>query len=341
MKTVYKVEETKALNRIYHKTCFKCGCGPDSKQDGNACKKSLKLNDYVDHSGEPYCTPCYGKLFKPKGYGFSNTLETFTSYGDGDKAPVQSFAPSSSTTTEGVTKAIEKVSVTPKLNVFKEAEKSTAATAPDISKPKGWVPDTPKCTICAKSVYKNEEIRGLGRLWHKSCFTCGATNTSDKIDGCKKSLKLNDYVDHSNIPYCNTCYGRLFKPKGFGVGTGLSTAAAYEKKADADEAPKEEKPYVPTYVSSGGSNAFATKLKKTDLLPTPAAKVAETPSAVPAPSSASAVSSPVDDVETVFAAASPQGSARVTGIVRKSISTLHSEHTYVGNNDEVQEDEWK
>lgn len=31
----------------------------------------------------------------------------------------------------------------------------------------------PKCTVCAKTVYKMEEVSAVGRLWHNSCFTCG------------------------------------------------------------------------------------------------------------------------------------------------------------------------
>eukprot|EP01039_Chlorochromonas_danica_P008660 gene8660-9541_t len=69
-KTVYKMEEIVALGEHWHDKCFTCG---GKNKDG--CGKILKRDGYVDHGGMPYCTPCYNKLFRPKGY-FGNTLNT-------------------------------------------------------------------------------------------------------------------------------------------------------------------------------------------------------------------------------------------------------------------------
>jgi hypothetical protein len=66
-KSVFKVEELKALDRVYHKSCFRC-----SGKAKNGCEKVLSLTDYVDRKGddgtkEPYCRSCYNKLYAPKG----------------------------------------------------------------------------------------------------------------------------------------------------------------------------------------------------------------------------------------------------------------------------------
>jgi hypothetical protein len=45
-----------------------------SKKDG--CGRVLTRDKYLDHDNEPYCSACYSKLFRPKGFGFGNTLST-------------------------------------------------------------------------------------------------------------------------------------------------------------------------------------------------------------------------------------------------------------------------
>jgi hypothetical protein len=78
-----------------------------------------------------------------------------------------------------------------------------------------------KCPICAKSVYKMEEILALSRTWHKTCFCCGAGSADS--NGCGRTLTRDGYSDHDNVPYCNACYGRLYRPKGVGYGNSLNT----------------------------------------------------------------------------------------------------------------------
>ena len=58
-KTVYHVEETKALGKIWHAVCLKC----------TACNKRLETGSLNEHEGQPYCKGCYTKNFGPKGYG--------------------------------------------------------------------------------------------------------------------------------------------------------------------------------------------------------------------------------------------------------------------------------
>jgi len=57
-KNVYEIEKVLAINKTYHKNCFKCGINND---DG--CGRIVPPHNYLDHAGTPYCVPCYTKLF--------------------------------------------------------------------------------------------------------------------------------------------------------------------------------------------------------------------------------------------------------------------------------------
>jgi len=56
-KTVYQMEELKADDTIYHKSCFRC----------KHCNNVLKLGNYASMGGELYCKPHFKQLFKSKG----------------------------------------------------------------------------------------------------------------------------------------------------------------------------------------------------------------------------------------------------------------------------------
>ena len=61
-KTVYHVEETKALNKIWPTNCTNClKC--------TSCNKRLETGSLNEHANQPYCKNCYSKNFGPKGYG--------------------------------------------------------------------------------------------------------------------------------------------------------------------------------------------------------------------------------------------------------------------------------
>lgn len=68
-----------------------------------------------------------------------------------------------------------------------------------------------------------EEIVACGETWHKTCFKCGGYGTIAKEAGCGRVLTKDGYSDHAKQPYCNACYGRLFRPKGVGYGGTLNT----------------------------------------------------------------------------------------------------------------------
>lgn len=67
-KPVYFNEQVNALNKKWHKHCFKC----------QQCGRVLSLGQQLDHKGTgPYCKMCYNSLFAPKGYGYGRAASTF------------------------------------------------------------------------------------------------------------------------------------------------------------------------------------------------------------------------------------------------------------------------
>lgn len=215
-KSVYKAEELVAVGKTWHTTCFICG---GSSEDG--CKRVMKRDGYVDHNNEPFCNACYAKLFKPKGYNTATNSNT-----------------------EAATAPARERSVSP--TPLKETGKSLSNKNVLAAK----ISTAPKCYQCSKSVYKAEELVAIGKSWHISCFTCGGKNS----DGCKRVLKRDGYLDHDNEPYCNSCYSKLFRPKGFNMASSINTDIPVET------------PSV-THVKAGFSDNFETLVAKRELSP--------------------------------------------------------------------------
>ena len=59
-KTVYHVEEVRALDKIWHIVCLRC----------TDCDKRLETGKLCEHDNKPYCKPCHTKNFGMEGYGF-------------------------------------------------------------------------------------------------------------------------------------------------------------------------------------------------------------------------------------------------------------------------------
>ena len=53
------------------------------------------------------------------------------------------------------------------------------------------------CPRCEKNVYFAEEVKGLGNVYHKLCFSCSA---------CRKLLDSGSITEHDNKMFCNSCY---------------------------------------------------------------------------------------------------------------------------------------
>jgi len=66
---------------------------------------------------------------------------------------------------------------------------------------------TPVCPRCGKNVYFAEQMKAVGKTWHKGCLRCASCNTL--LD----SKRLND---KDGEPLCGRCYNKLHGPQGSG-----------------------------------------------------------------------------------------------------------------------------
>jgi len=71
-KTVYAMEAISALNKTFHKTCFRC----------KHCDNVISLKSFSAIEGEPYCKPHYLALFKSRGTysGITGVASTSSGY---------------------------------------------------------------------------------------------------------------------------------------------------------------------------------------------------------------------------------------------------------------------
>ncbi|XP_037899062.1 uncharacterized protein LOC119643708 isoform X2 [Glossina fuscipes] len=60
------------------------------------------------------------------------------------------------------------------------------------------------CRYCSKPVYKMEEIKAEGQIYHKACFRCNK---------CSKQLKVDNYQSHEGVLYCLVHFKLIFAPK--------------------------------------------------------------------------------------------------------------------------------
>ena len=121
----------------------------------------LKRDGYVDHENQPFCKACHGKLFGPKGYGYgSAALNSYPTAPPAAAAAASASAAVAAPAPEPVPAPLA-ASVQP---------------APSAGAPSGYRPavtigassGAPKCTACAKTVYKPEETIAVGRTWHNA-----------------------------------------------------------------------------------------------------------------------------------------------------------------------------
>jgi hypothetical protein len=204
---------------------------------------------------------------------------------------------------------------------------------------------TPKCPACSKSVFAVEELRALNRVYHKKCFRCSGENK----DGCNRVLSKMDYVDGKGSgdlgpqPYCKSCYGKLYGPKGTNARLGsnitnendtvsvLSSAMKLKAGSEPEPEPELEPEAALTAtveaVSLTDTNATNTKEK---------ADRAQLDDAI----TNSVFNATVKGVGPSTAAAAPTRRASTLKIGGNLKYDVNKERSFEGDGDEVNESEW-
>ncbi|VDP92049.1 unnamed protein product [Echinostoma caproni] len=68
------------------------------------------------------------------------------------------------------------------------------------------------CPVCDRHVYFAEEIRAMGKSFHKLCFRCL----------CNKTLDSFSANDHDGQLFCRPCYSKNFGPKVYSFSSTSS-----------------------------------------------------------------------------------------------------------------------
>ncbi|KAJ6524502.1 hypothetical protein B0H19DRAFT_1200044 [Mycena capillaripes] len=71
--------------------------------------------------------------------------------------------------------------------------------------PRRYGADNPMCARCAKSVFFAEQVKAVGKIYHKGCLRCTECNTL---------LDSNRLRDHDGVPLCARCHTKLHGPQG-------------------------------------------------------------------------------------------------------------------------------
>lgn len=320
-KPVYAVEELKALSKTFHKSCFRC-----SGRAKDGCLKKLALSDYMEHGNEPYCKFCHPKLF-------------------GTAAHRQGMV-NSTPLDQGIQQKEEATSVPREENLFLKADKvrraslgkeapvppptasAPVSTSAPVSRPSAEKSVPNPCVFCGKTVYHVEQLKALGLVWHKRCFKCSGTNK----DGCMKVLSLTEYVDNRNQPYCRNCHTKLFGPKG--SNSRLGSSIAYNDdivKGRDSEVVESSEPTDKNLASAISSlrvvaEEGTVQKKKNESKP----KLLDTIEGTVFTASAGGVG-PGQEGTT------RRPSLKVGGNLKNEV---HKEKGYIGDGDEVDEEEW-
>ncbi|KAF7420800.1 hypothetical protein PC9H_011318 [Pleurotus ostreatus] len=73
---------------------------------------------------------------------------------------------------------------------------------------KRWSMGTnPTCPKCSKMVYFAEQVKAIGKTYHKGCLRCTQCNTS---------LDSTRLTENDGEPFCRQCYGKIHGPRGGG-----------------------------------------------------------------------------------------------------------------------------
>lgn len=221
-KAVYAAEQVMGPGRkLYHKPCLKC----------LTCNKRLDSYTLLEHDQEPYCKSCHVKNFGTRDlrqanlpYAASPTrssteLPTTKEEQDEEKDALNDLSPSTSGTNDAsLAPTLERSNTLGAINrtakpLFQTATGTRYGAALGLVSPQttgkkwGGASTTPRCPKCNGLVYFAEQVKAVGKTYHKACLRCTECNTL--LD----STRLRD---HDGTPLCGRCYSKLHGPQGGG-----------------------------------------------------------------------------------------------------------------------------
>ena len=145
-KSVYEIEKLVADERVFHKTCFKCG----------HCSKTLSLGNYASINEKTYCKPHFKQLFAEKGGNYGEA------FGLGDRS------------TAGETKTGADVTK----DAAARSTTNSRVGAPTSAASSRFGGQRNACPACDKTAYPMESVDVDGASIHKGCFKCVACGRS-------------------------------------------------------------------------------------------------------------------------------------------------------------------
>ncbi|KAK0200942.1 hypothetical protein DFS33DRAFT_1090665 [Desarmillaria ectypa] len=236
-KVVYAAEQVMGPGRkLYHKVgfsnqtvtivvfnvlkpCLKC----------STCNKRLDSYNLLEHDQEPYCKSCHVKNFGTRDlrqanlpYAASPTrgnteLPDTKEEQDEEKDTLNDLTPSS-TNDATLTATLQRSNTLGAINrtarpLIQTSTGTRYGAALGMVSPQttgkkwGGASTTPRCPKCNGLVYFAEQVKAVGKTYHKGCLRCMECNTL--LD----STRLRD---HDGIPLCGRCYSKLHGPQGSG-----------------------------------------------------------------------------------------------------------------------------
>jgi cysteine/glycine-rich protein len=167
-KSVYKVEELNALGQVWHKGCYRCG-GNNPEQLG--CHRVMTTKENVEtHSGHVYCSACAHKLFKSGSAAEAISAPNIEAEQAERKKALSGVK---GLVSKRASHYVADTSSTTEQDPNEQSIKPKPGGADKFRDPNYAQNMMEKCVCCQKPVYKAEELRSFGALFHKSCFVCG------------------------------------------------------------------------------------------------------------------------------------------------------------------------
>ncbi|KAJ2783313.1 cysteine and glycine-rich protein [Coemansia javaensis] len=181
-KSVYAAEEIIGPEGPWHRACFRC----------RACACRLEITTMVERNSDVYCKACFRRGAEPAADGAGPPANA---------QPEARYEPARQQTPPP--RAAGHVGYgggggpSPS-SVFSSGRRGfSMPAAKDI------------CPRCAKPIYHAEKVVGPGGPWHRACFKCKQ---------CGTTLSSTKLTEHEGEAFCQTCYTKLFSPRGYNIG---------------------------------------------------------------------------------------------------------------------------